>query len=78
MLNRITTGRGLGRSFVLAGVIAGSAVVGLSAANAGECPAGQMKADVRQPATNAAKGVTGRHGMTNPQDRNLGAAVTDL
>jgi quercetin dioxygenase-like cupin family protein len=58
MFNRIITGRGLGRSFVLAGVIAGSAVAGLASAIAGECPADEMKADVRAPDTQAAKGVT--------------------
>ena len=58
MLNRITSGRGLGRGFVLAGIIAGSAVAGLSSAIAGECPADKMKADVRAPDTKAAKGVT--------------------
>jgi quercetin dioxygenase-like cupin family protein len=58
MFNRIITSRGLGRSFVLAGVIAGSAVVGLTSAIAGECPADKMKADVRAPDTQAAKGVT--------------------
>ena len=42
MFNRIITGRGLGRSFVLAGVIAGSAVAGLASAIAGECPADKM------------------------------------
>ena len=58
MFNRIITGRGLGRSFVLAGVIAGSAVAGLASAIAGECAADKMKADVRAPDTQAAKGVT--------------------
>jgi quercetin dioxygenase-like cupin family protein len=58
MLNRISGGRGLGRSLVLAGLIAGSALAGLSAAVAGECPADKMKADVRAPDTKAAKGVT--------------------
>ena len=58
MFNRIITGRGLSRSFVLAGVIAGSAVAGLTSAIAGECPANKMKADVRAPDTQAAKGVT--------------------
>ncbi len=58
MFNRIIGGRGLGRSFVLAGIIAGSAVAGLSSAVAGECPADKMKADVRAPDTKAAKGVT--------------------
>jgi hypothetical protein len=45
-------------SFVLAGVIAGSAIAGLSAAVAGECPADKVKADVCAPVTNAGKGVT--------------------
>jgi quercetin dioxygenase-like cupin family protein len=58
MFNRIITGRGLGRTFVLAGVIAGSAVAGLTSAIAGECPANKMAADVRAPDTQAAKGVT--------------------
>jgi quercetin dioxygenase-like cupin family protein len=55
MLNRIPSGRGLG--LVLAGIIAGSIFAG-GPAFAGECPAGRMKADVRAPATHAAKGVT--------------------
>ena len=58
MLNRIIGGRGLGRSLVLAGIVAGSAAVGLSAAVAGECPADKMKVDARAPDTKAAKGVT--------------------
>jgi quercetin dioxygenase-like cupin family protein len=58
MFNRIPSGRGFGRSLVLAGIVAGSTLAGLSASVAGECPAGKMKADVRQPATHAAKGVT--------------------
>src|SRR4051794_19456171 len=58
MFNRIITGGGFGRSFVLAGVIAGSAVAGLASAIAGECPADKMKADVRAVDTQAAKGVT--------------------
>jgi quercetin dioxygenase-like cupin family protein len=58
MLNRIIGGRGLGRSLVLAGIVAGLAAVGLSAAVAGECPADKMKVDARAPDTKAAKGVT--------------------
>ena len=58
MFNRIISGRGLCRSMVLAGLAAGSTLVGVSSAIAGGCPAGQMKTDVRQPATHAAKGVT--------------------
>jgi quercetin dioxygenase-like cupin family protein len=58
MLTRIMNGRGFGRSFVLAGIVAGSTVAGLSAAGAGECPADKVKADVRAPVTHAGKGVT--------------------
>jgi len=58
MFNRTTSGRSLGRCFVLAGVIAGSAVIGASSANAGACPAGKMKADVRAPDTKPGKDVT--------------------
>jgi quercetin dioxygenase-like cupin family protein len=58
MLKRIMHSRGFGRSFVLAGVIAGSTVAGLSAAVAGECPADKLKADARAPVTHAGKGVT--------------------
>jgi quercetin dioxygenase-like cupin family protein len=54
MSNRITNGR----SIVLAGLAAGSMLIGVSSAVAGGCPADKMKADVRQPATHAAKGVT--------------------
>ena len=43
---------------ILAGVAAGATFLGVSAAVAGGCPAGKMKADVRQPATHAANGVT--------------------
>ena len=58
MFNHITSGPGLSRSLVLAGIVAGSTFVGVSSAPAGECPADKMKADVRQPATHAAKVVT--------------------
>jgi quercetin dioxygenase-like cupin family protein len=58
MSNRITRDRALGRRIVLAALTAGSALIGISSAVAGECPTGKMKADVRQPATHAAKGVT--------------------
>jgi quercetin dioxygenase-like cupin family protein len=54
MSNRITSGR----SIVLTGLAAGSLLIGVSSAVAGGCPADKMKADVRQPATHAAKGVT--------------------
>jgi quercetin dioxygenase-like cupin family protein len=58
MPNRVTSGRALGRSIVLASLAAGSTLIGLSSAVAGGCPVDKMKADVRQPATHAAKGVT--------------------
>ncbi len=58
MPNRITSGRGIGRSIILAGLAAGGTLIGVSSAVAGDCPADKMKADVRQPATHAAKGVT--------------------
>src|SRR5262245_11560994 len=58
MLNRKATGRGLGRKLMLAGMMAGAAIVGPTTAFAGECPADKFKADVRQPVTHAAKGVT--------------------
>jgi quercetin dioxygenase-like cupin family protein len=54
MSNRTTSAR----SIVLAGLAAGSLLIGVSSAVAGGCPADKMKADVRQPATHAAKGVT--------------------
>ncbi len=50
MFNRITSGRGL----VLAGIVAGSAILSLSPAIAGGCPADKMKADVRAPDTKPA------------------------
>ena len=46
------------QGLVLAGVVAGSTIAGLSSAFAGACPAGKMKADVRKPVSQAAKGVT--------------------
>ncbi len=58
MLNRIMSGRRIGRDIILAGVTAGSTVVGTSAALAGGCPADSMKADVRQSVNHAAKGLT--------------------
>jgi quercetin dioxygenase-like cupin family protein len=58
MFNRIVTGSAFGRGLILAGIVAGSTVAGLSSAVAGGCPADKMKADVRQPATHAGKGVT--------------------
>jgi quercetin dioxygenase-like cupin family protein len=58
MFDRITSGRRFGPHLVLAGITAGLTLVGVSVAAAGSCPADKMQADVRQPATNAAKGVT--------------------
>ena len=58
MFNRITGGRGIGRSLALAGVIAGFAIVGSPPAIAGECPADKMKAEIRAPDTKPGKGVT--------------------
>ena len=58
MHNRIKGGRGIGRNSILAGITAGSVLVSASAAIAGGCAADKVRADVRQPATHAAKGVT--------------------
>ena len=58
MFNRTTSGRGLGRSIILAGIAAGSMLVGVSSAVAGGCPADKTKTDVRQPVSHAGKGVT--------------------
>ena len=58
MFNRIATGSAFGRGLILAGIVAGSTVAGLSSAVAGACPAGKMKADVRAPDTKPGKGVT--------------------
>jgi hypothetical protein len=49
MFNRIASSRAFGRSLVLAGMMAGATLAGSSAASAGECPAGKLKADVRAP-----------------------------
>src|SRR3974377_1940489 len=58
MFDRITGGRTFVRHLVLAGITAGSTLIGVSAALAGSCPADKMKADERQPVTQAGKGVT--------------------
>jgi quercetin dioxygenase-like cupin family protein len=50
-------GRTLGRSILFAGLL-GAAASCASGALAGECPADQMKADVRKPVTLPADGVT--------------------
>jgi quercetin dioxygenase-like cupin family protein len=58
MYDRITGGRSFGRHIILAGIAAGSTLVGVSAAVAGSCPADKMQADVRPQVNYAAKGVT--------------------
>ena len=58
MFNRMTGGPSFGRHTVLAGVTTLSTFIGVSAALAGSCPSDKMKADARQPVTQAGKGVT--------------------
>src|SRR5262249_32121509 len=58
MFNRIASSRAFSRSVVLAGMIAGTMLAGVSASAAGECPVGKVKADVRVPVAHAGKGVT--------------------
>jgi quercetin dioxygenase-like cupin family protein len=58
MFNRIAGGRSFWRQLAVAGVAAGSTLLGVSAAFAGSCPSDKTKADVRQPVTQAGKGVT--------------------
>jgi len=58
MFHSITAGRRFGRHLVLAGITVASTLVGVSAAVAGSCPSDKMKADARQPVTQAGKGVT--------------------
>ena len=57
MSNRIELGHLVGRIITITGLIIGSAVL-TTAAFAGSCPADKIKADVREPATFAAVGVT--------------------
>ena len=58
MLDRIASSSSFGRHLVLAGIAAGSTVLGVSGAFAGSCPSDQIKADARQPVAHAGKGVT--------------------
>ena len=58
MFNPKTTGRCVGRRLVLAGIMASATLAASTAVFAGECPADKFKADVRQPVSHAAKGVT--------------------
>jgi quercetin dioxygenase-like cupin family protein len=58
MFHFITGSRTFVRHMILAGFTVGSALAGASAAVAGSCPSDKMKADARQPVTQAGKGVT--------------------
>jgi len=58
MFDRIMSGRAIGRTTVLAGVVMGPLAVSLSSAVAGQCPADQVKTNAREAASHAAKGVT--------------------
>jgi len=58
MFDRITSGRVIGRTAVIAGVVMGALAAGLSSASAGQCPADQVKANAREPVSHAAKGLT--------------------
>ena len=58
MFDRIMSGRAIGRTAVLAGVVMGSLAIGLPSAIAGQCPADQVKTNAREAVSHAAKGVT--------------------
>ena len=58
MFDRIRGRRRFGQYLVLASISAGATLMGITAAAAGSCPSDKMKADVRSPVTDAAKGVT--------------------
>ncbi|HEY7298020.1 MAG TPA: cupin domain-containing protein [Xanthobacteraceae bacterium] len=58
MSNQISNSRVLGRSFAIACVVSASSAIGPTPVLAGQCPAGQLKQDVREPAMFTAKGVT--------------------
>ena len=58
MFNRIMSGRAIGRTPVLAGVVMSALAAGLSSASAGQCPADQVKANAREPVSLTAKGLT--------------------
>jgi hypothetical protein len=57
MFDRIAGNSSFGRHLILAGIAAGSTVLGVSGEFAGSCPSYQMKANARQPVTHAGKGV---------------------
>jgi quercetin dioxygenase-like cupin family protein len=50
--------RRFAQHMILAGIAAGSTLLGVSVAVAGSCPSDKMKADARPPVTHAGKGVT--------------------
>ena len=58
MFDHIISGRAIGRTAVLAGLMMGSLAASLSSATAGQCPADQVKANAREPVSHAAKGLT--------------------
>jgi quercetin dioxygenase-like cupin family protein len=58
MIHSPDNGRRFRGGMVLAGALVGIVALGFGPALAGECPAGQSKADVRQPVSTPAKGVT--------------------
>ena len=68
MFHSITSGRHVGRNMVLAGITAGSTLVGVSAAVAGSCPSDKMKADARQPVSSRRQGRD-RHGARRHRSR---------
>jgi len=53
MFDLVTGVRSFGRHIALAGVTAGSTIIGMSAASAGSCPSDKVKADARQAVTYA-------------------------
>jgi quercetin dioxygenase-like cupin family protein len=58
MFHPVASGRIFIRDMMLAGITAGSTLVGVSAAVAGSCPSDKVKANAIPPATHAGKGVT--------------------
>jgi quercetin dioxygenase-like cupin family protein len=58
MFDRISGVQSFGRYMILAGITAGSTVIGTSAVIAGSCPSDKMRADAREAVPYAGKGVT--------------------
>jgi quercetin dioxygenase-like cupin family protein len=58
MSHPVASGRIFIRYMMLAGITAGSTLVGASATVAGSCPSDKVKANATPPATHAGKGVT--------------------